>query len=182
MKSIFSDLEIACFLYVTWLVVVKLFKGFEATDRNSTAITKYKMFIKAPTTIRTPKFVWKGQKIIIKNPRKSIRAITEELKSGHFMCAKAKDNCLICTKHLASKLKHQEPGMLSFFSDEKTLIRTKRLTEWMTNGYAETLRTFQWSCTQDFKQLWWFWKMWTMKEMPCFHTSFWGCKGQCCRL
>lgn len=57
MKSIFSDLEIACFLYVTWLVVVKLFKGFEATDRNSTAITKYKMFIKAPTTIRTPKFV-----------------------------------------------------------------------------------------------------------------------------
>lgn len=45
------------------------------------------------------------------------------------MSAKTKDNCLICAKGLLSKLKHQEPGMLFFFSDSKNFDQSQNVNQ-----------------------------------------------------
>lgn len=55
-------------------------KGAETADGNTIAAVKHKMHANGLSTMRTPNFVQKVQKKINKNPRKSIRAITKDLK------------------------------------------------------------------------------------------------------
>lgn len=81
---------------------------------------------KGPNTITTPNLE-KAQKIIDKNPRKSMKAIANDLKvseciirrvvnediwyksrvmwKGQFMLEETRENHLICEKHLLNKLK-----------------------------------------------------------------------------
>lgn len=128
------------FLKDTWLFVVKVCKELEAADRDSVAVAKCKTFAIGTNAIRMPKFVQKVQKIS-DNFRKSINTITKEFKisrysfgrivpenlhyksytmqRGQFTSAKMKNNCLICAKLMMNKLKHQETGMLCFFSNKK---------------------------------------------------------------
>lgn len=60
------------------------FAELEAANGDSTAVGKCKMLPKDLNTIKTPKFIWKVQKIIDKNLRKSINAITKELKVSRY--------------------------------------------------------------------------------------------------
>lgn len=134
--------------------VVKVCKNLKDVDRDSTAFAKCKTPAKSPNTIRTPKFIQKVKKIINKKTRMSMSLIRS---SGHsigitvhevhwcksyLMWRKQKLTIwsMQCSCWPSSNIKFLEWFGVSLMW--KTLIRTKRSTEQMIIGYAETLRTF----------------------------------------
>ena len=53
---------------------------------------------------------------------------------GQFMLDVKREIYLICTKHLLNKLKHQEAGILCFFSDEKNFDQNRKVN-WKNNRW-----------------------------------------------
>ena len=145
-----SDLQIAQFLKVARSFVFKVLKELKDKNGQISPVAKRKKHQQRSDSIRTPEFVQRVQNIIDESPQKSMRSIAKDLnvseatirrtchedlryksyvmKRGQFISETTKENRLVRSKRLVSKLKHPaEQDILWFFSDEKNFDQDQKV-------------------------------------------------------